>query len=338
MLQEGEIDEIESRSTKLQCNFPLFSYERSKEWSESDFIYFTSLSRASFDIVFNLFEDDGTDKIKYKRNRSTPSHSKPSIHSTKSKLFVTLVRLRRGFSLRDMKMMFGMSEQSISETFTAWVRMLSIKFKSMENAIFVSAAAQQENAPDCYKPFPNLRCVVDTTDIKIQKPDNMEQQSNTFSKYKSGNIHKFVVATSLYGGLSFISEGIEGNASDRKLFLQCGIMDHLQPGDAVMTDRGFDIEADLNEIEVDFLVPPFLGERETFTAREVILGKAIASSRIHVETFIGRLKFFKLVRNVMPNTMSDILSDVVRVCANLINFSDPFIKWNTAKSKKSKSK
>ena len=235
-------------------------------------------------------------------------------------------------------MMFGMSETSISDIFTTWVRMLSIKFKSMESAIFVSAAAQQENAPDCYKPFPNLRCVIDSTDIKIQKPDNMEQQKNTFSTYKSANIHKFPVATSLYGGLCHISEGMEGNVSDRKLFFESGIMDHLQPGDALMADRGFDIEADLNEIEVDFIVPPFLGDRETFTAREVIQGKSIASSRIHVETFIGRIKFFKLLRNVLPNTMIDIISDLVRVGANLVNFSEAFIKWNTANRKKCKEK
>lgn len=134
----------------------------------------------------------------------------------------------------------------------------------------------------------------------MQKPTDMQQQTNTWSSYKHANIHKFLVATSLYGGLSFISEGTEGNASDRHIFLKSGIMEHLAPGDAIMSDRGFDIETDLNEIDVDLLIPPYLVSRENFTAGEALLAKAIAASRIHAETFIGRMKFFKLIRNVVP--------------------------------------
>ena len=110
-------------------------------------------------------------------------------------------------------------------------------------------------------------------------------------------------------------------------------MDYLSPGDVIMSDRGFDIEGDLNEIEVDLLIPPTLGSRESFSPREILESKGIASSRIHVETFIGRMKFFKLIRHVVPNTMIDVVSDVVRVCANLVNFSDPFINWDSVKEK-----
>ncbi|KAE8742064.1 hypothetical protein FOCC_FOCC012391 [Frankliniella occidentalis] len=127
---------------------------------------------------------------------------------------------------------------------------------------------------------------------------------------------------------------MEGSISDRQLFLKSGVMEFLTPGDAVMCDRGFDIEADLNEIEVDFICPPFLANRDAFTPREILIAKSIATSRIHVETLIGRIKFFKLVRGVLPNTMLDVASDVFRVAANLVNLSPPFIVWHTSKKDK----
>ena len=325
----------ESRDFKLQQDFPLFSYERSQCWTEEDF---TGITRVSFSILYDMFEDDDAEHLKYRRSRKTPVKMHSSIQSVKNKLFMTLVRVRRGFSLTDMRMLFGLNEGSISDIFNTWIRLMAIKFQSMEEAIFLSAKAQEDNKPDCYEPFPDLRCVFDTTDFKVQKPKYMEQQSNTYSTYKQPNVVRFLIAISLYGGLAFISEGTEGNMSDRQLFLRSGIMDHLCTGDALMCDRGFDIEADLNEVQVDLLIPPFLGGRGSFTPREVLLGKAIASSRIHVETFIGRVKFFKLLRNVMPNTMIDVVSDTVKVAANLLNLNDPFIVWDSVKQKAKKRK
>ncbi|KAE8752258.1 hypothetical protein FOCC_FOCC001051 [Frankliniella occidentalis] len=178
---------------------------------------------------------------------------------------------------------------------------------------YLTVESQEENQPDCFKPFPNLRCVVDSTTICIQKPSDMAQQSNTWSTYKASNVIKFQIAISKYGGLSYISEGMEGSISDRKSILKSGILEYLNPGEALMCDRGYDIEADLNEIEVDLLIPPFLGDRKSFTEREILLAKAIATSRIHVETFIGRMKFFKLIRQVLPNNLIDVSSDIVRI-------------------------
>lgn len=332
--EECDIGIQEKREIGIQCDMAPFSYEGSQSWTDSDFLYFTGISKEAFNILYELVDGDKNKTMKYRPDAHTPSREVFSTVSMKTKLFITLVRLRRGFSLRDLKLMFNLHESQISNIFTAWVRIMSETFKSMEEALFAKVSTQEENKPDCYSPFPNLRCVVDSTDVKIQKPSDMGQQANTFSQYKAHNIVKFLIATSLYGGLSFISEGMEGNISDRQIFLRSGIMQHLNAGEAIMTDRGFDIENDLNDIEVDLLIPPFLGGRDAFTPREVLISKAIASSRIHVETFIGRVKFFKFIRYVVPNTMVDILSDIVRVCACLVNFGEPFIRWKAKKKNK----
>lgn len=336
--EEEASEPVIKRTIGIQSNMATFSYDRSKQWTDDDFHYFTGVSRSAFEILYELVGGDTNKKMKYRTDAKTPQREVYASYSVRDKLFLTLVRLRRGYSLRDMRMFFNLPENHISNIFTAWVRTLSEVFKSMEEAVFVTVSAQEKNKPDCYEPFPNLRCVIDSTDIKIQKPTNMDQQSHTFSKYKAHNIVKFLIATSLYGGLSFISEGMEGVISDRQLFLKSGIIKHLNTGEALMCDRGFDMEEDPNDIGVDILVPAHLGKtRKTFTEREILLSKSTAASRIHVETFIGRLKFFKLIRHIVPNTMIDVLSDIVRVCANLVNFEEPFIRWKT-KEKATKKK
>ncbi len=187
---------------------------RHPSWSEPDFKYYTGLSTKSFDVLYKFLGGDKVcSKLKYYVNRSTPNRQCESTHSTKGLLLLTLVRLRRGYPERDMGKFFNLATSSISTIVKTWVRLMSIKFNSLVHAMFVSVEVQEKNKPACFKPFPNLRCIVDATEIKIQKPKNLEQQSNTYSTYKGCNTAKFLVACSVYGGLSFISEGFEGNIS-----------------------------------------------------------------------------------------------------------------------------
>ena len=61
---------------------------------------------------------------------------------------------------------------------------------------------------------------------------------------------------------------------------------------AVMADRGFTIEEELNDLNVQLIIPAFLDGREQLTEAEVKESQAIASVRIHVERAIQRVKKF----------------------------------------------
>ena len=48
-----------------------------------------------------------------------------------------------------------------------------------------------------------------------------------------------------------------GRTSDKKITLDCGILDLLQPGDQIMADRGFDIDTDIPS-GVELNIPPHI--------------------------------------------------------------------------------
>ncbi|KAK3908527.1 E3 ubiquitin-protein ligase UPL6 [Frankliniella fusca] len=281
--------------------------------------------------------DKVCNNLKYQYHRKTPSKRTKNLvdeegqMQAKDKLLLTLIRLRRGIPLKDLSMVFSISEPWACKVFFTWIRFMAIQFSRLDKYIFVSAEAQNNNKPKCFEQFHNLRVVIDATELRIQKPKHFQQQSNTFSNYKSCNTVKFLVGISCYGGLSFISEGYEGTISDRKLLLKSGLLDHLVEGDAVMADRGFDVEDILNEIGVDIIIPPFVGKGKKnipFTARELVGTKMIASSRIHIETFIGKIKQFRLLRYCVSNLLLPYISDIMKVCAHLVNFKAPFVDFD----------
>ncbi|KAK3929472.1 2,3-bisphosphoglycerate-independent phosphoglycerate mutase [Frankliniella fusca] len=320
---------LEFCSVAVQCNRSFICYRKAKLLSENEFQFYTGISQSAFELLFEfLGGDEVCSKLKYSYSKNTPkrSISKGDL-SPKDKLLMTLLRLRRGIPLCDLRILFNISEGYASKVVYTWVRFMSLQFKKLEENMFTSVEAQNGLRPKCLSDFQNLRVIIDSSEFRIQKPYNFQYQSNTFSDYKSGNTTKFLIGMSCFGGLSYISEAFEGIISDRQLLIKCGFLDKMQPHEAVMADTGFDAEDLFDERDLELLlIPAFLGNRQNFTARELILNRTIAVSRVHVETLIGKIKQFRLVRYIIPNTMLPIASDLVRVCAFLVNFRTPFIK------------
>lgn len=317
---------MQTRSIGIQCERPYLCYEKCKRLSEEDFRFYTGVSQDLFELLYEFLGGDAVcTKLKYTCNRKSPTKFTESQLSPKDRLFMTLLRFRRGIILRDLKILFNISEAYSSKTVYTWIRFMAEEFKKLQEIMFVSGPAQNGLRPPCFKDFPNLRVVIDCTEFRIQRPKNLQQQRDTFSDYKSANTMKFLIGISCMGGLSYISEGYEGSISDRSLVEKSGFLDLLDSGDAIMADKGFDNEDKCDERGIELLIPSFRRSRNYFTARELMWSRVIAESRVHVETYIGKLKNYRLIRYVIPTSMLAVASDIVKVCAMLVNFEYPFI-------------
>ena len=70
----------------------------------------------------------------------------------------------------------------------------------------------------------------------------MNARAQTYSNYKSTNTIKYLIGITPSGGISFLSAGWGGKASDKLITLNSGFLDMLSPGDCVLADRGFLVE------------------------------------------------------------------------------------------------
>ena len=106
--------------------------------------------------------------------------------------------------------------------------------------------------------YPSTHCIVDATEIFIQKSQNPSAQQLTFLNYKNHNTFKVLKAISPSGAISFVSDLFGGNISDKELTSQYGLLDLLEDGDSVMEDKGFNIADLLNARSVTLNIPPKL--------------------------------------------------------------------------------
>ena len=137
---------------------------------------------------------------------------------------------------------------------------------------------------------------------------------------------KCLIAVNPNGAACFVSDLYEGSIGDVAIFEQCGILEHVNPQDAFLVDKGFTVQHLLLPKQATIFILPFLGKREKFTKGELLLTKRIAKARIHVERFNERLKRFRLIDRVIPLVLKPIASQIVFVASCLVNFQECLCK------------
>jgi len=110
--------------------------------------------------------------------------------------------------------------------------------------------------PESFKKFPNTRVIIDCTEIFVEMLSSLVNQSITYPSYKSHNTFKLLVGISPTGIVTFLSKLWGGNASDKQIVKESGLLNLLEPGDSVMADKGFLIPDLLDPLGVSLNMPP----------------------------------------------------------------------------------
>ena len=100
-------------------------------------------------------------------------------------------------------------------------------------------------------------CIIDCTEIFIDRPSDLKARCQTWSNYKQHNTIKILIAVTPQGTISFVSKAWGGRVSDKYITEHCGILDKLLLGDLVLADRGFTIQDSVGLHCAEVKTPPF---------------------------------------------------------------------------------
>lgn len=125
--------------------------------------------------------------------------------------------------------------------------------------------------------------------------------------------------------MCFVSKLFTGNISDKDITKRSGILDLLENGDEVMTDKRFLIQDFLDPIGAKLVIPPFLGSKGKFSKDEVSKTQTIARLRIHVERAIRRCKEYHIFDQAIPLSIAGTVNQIWTVCCLLINFQGKLV-------------
>jgi len=183
-----------------------------------------------------------------------------------------------------------------------------------------SKGAVLKNMPKSFRRhFKRCRCIIDCTEIFIERPTNLTARAQTWSNYKHHNTVKYLVGITPAGAVSFLSTGWGGRVSDKQITLESGFLHLLEPKDEILADRVFLIRDELAAYGATLHIPNFTKGKSQLPACEVDLSRQLSHVRIHVERVISRWKSFKILHSVIPISQVSLLDDMVIVCGALTN-------------------
>ena len=219
----------------------------------------------------------------------------------------------------------------MSLTFSSTLKLISRAIKPL--IVFYTRTEISATLPKEYrKTFPKLRCIIDCSEVFIQKPANLKYQAATWSDYKHHNTVKFLVAITPQGSIAYISELYGGRTSDRHIVVNSGFLNYILPYDQVLADRGFPIREEMLVKQAELVLPPAAKGTTQMASADVRKTKTVANVRIHVERVIRRLKHFRILSQTVPISMLCHLNDILVVCAAITNMQGPIVKgWTTMK-------
>ena len=206
--------------------------------------------------------------------------------------------------------------------FVTWIRLMRLELGNL--IIWPSKRVIKQNLPQCFRTYyPNVRCIIDCSEVFIETPSSLDTQAQCWSDYKHHCTLKFLVAITPNGMFSYVSPCYGGRASDKFITTDCGFYSKLEPNDQVMADRGFKIKEDLMTVQAKLAIPPSTCGNLAMSASAVTETSRIANVRIYVEQAIGRLKTFRFLKNEIPISCLPVSDDIVVTCCAICNLLDP---------------
>lgn len=267
--------------------------------------------------LHKYFTLKGTSSSSYKKLTS-------SVLTIQDRVLLTLMKLRLNLLHKDLADRFRISVKQVSLIFQQTLVLLQTVLSPM--ITFQPKSTIAKTLPKPFWPYPNLRCIIDCSEIFIQRPNDLDIQAATWSDYKHHNTLKFLIGITPQGSVCFLSELWGGRASDRYVTVNSGFLDLIATGDQVMADRGFPIKEELLVRGAELVIPPGKRGRAQMSSNDIRHTKKIANTRIHVERVIRRLKTFKLLSGVVPISLVPHLNHVIFVCAAVINMQGTIVQ------------
>ena len=234
-----------------------------------------------------------------------------------SHLLLVLMKIRLGVTNKDLAYRFRINYGMVSKIYRSWLVILSKALQPL--IVWPSRGALRQHLPSAFKSYKNCACIIDCTEIFIERSLNLEARAISWSNYKHTNTIKYLIGISPAGAVTFLSPGWGGRTSDKQLTIESGVLDFLIFGDSILADKGFLIAGEVAARGAVLAIPSFTRGKSQMPAKDVDQSRKIAHVRIHVERVIGRLKTFKILNSTIPISQVDLLNDVMIVALVVCN-------------------
>ncbi|XP_032424068.1 uncharacterized protein LOC116723350 [Xiphophorus hellerii] len=253
------------------------------------------------------------------------------------KCLLTLMKLRLNVSMLYLSYVFRVHYSTVAKTFSDVITFLNIKL--VPSTVFWPERDQiKSTMPQLFKAtYPDCVSILDCFEVLTEGPSYLETKTINSSHYKSHNTMKYLISVTPQGFINFISKGWAGRTSDRLVTESCGYLNNLAPGDAVLANKGFNIEDIVALRGARLIVPVITKGVKQLPHGEITEGKKLLSVRINMDRALGNLmQKYPILRSTFPikflltdqAVKMSTLDKIMRVTCGLCNICNSVMPCN----------
>ena len=303
----GQLADLESHE---------FTYTNLKKFDQK-FSYVCGLSVSEFDIVMECLEPY-THLLKDCGLKTVSSKT----YDLRTQFLIVLTICRHAIDIKFMAFILNTSESIVQRLFSGWSIFTASVFNKIDLRPGHGFLLQKMPESFVTTGHGHTDLVIDATEFKFQCATNYEINSLMFSHYKNTHTGKALIGIAAHGMGILFSDVYPGSISDSDITEKAGILNLIEEEHELMSDRGFAVQ-ELCSIKGIFLNRPKQKDEDQFTQQEVHRNFDIASTRIHVERFIGRVRDWRILNKVWPMNQMDLLSPVWQMLCHVVNLVLP---------------
>ena len=136
--------------------------------------------------------------------------------SAGDQLILVMMKLRLATPHKDLVYRFEVHVSWVTKIFHYWIDIMSRELQQLIS--WPDHELVRETLPDCFKPkYTRTKCIIDCSEVFIQRPTSLSARAETYSSYKSHNTVKFLVAIGPTGAIIYVSKCCGGRVSDKHL-------------------------------------------------------------------------------------------------------------------------
>ena len=124
-------------------------------------------------------------------------------------LFMVLMKLRLNLEERDLAYRFGIHQSTVSRIFKKWIALMARQLAPLIQ--WPTTDEVRTTMPMAFRKFFwKCICIIDCTEVFIDRPSDLKVRAQTWSNYKQHNTVKFLIAVTPQGTISYVSKAWGG--------------------------------------------------------------------------------------------------------------------------------
>ncbi len=232
-------------------------------------------------------------------------------------LLMTLIWLHLYLTVETLGVFFEVHKSSVSRDTR---RVLKVLRQLGEDSLWYSepqTPIQRRNLAQALTDFPDLLSILDVTEMRIERPQSVEQQHAHFSGKKKTFTRKTGLIVNEQGQIRGLTASYAGREHDLTIFRSSGLLSCLPLETTKVGDKGFEgLNKDLPEHSV--VTPHKIHFKRPLDEAHKWANRDVSAQRIVVENSICELKHFKVLVERFRHCW-ELLDDAFRAIVALIN-------------------